>query len=128
MANLHFFKVQYETKKMLYKANVVAEHKDDLMNFIRATMGTEEGFKITNIDDAGIIHAFTDKVIGGIRGTSKPTVTEETKQVFVCPWCESTDYQSNHALKIHITKTHIPQTPAAKAKIAKSKKEASDGE
>lgn len=102
---IQVFVVSYETKASTYKAYLLAESKEDAMTYLRLEMGEQEGFKIQNFESREEIHAITTQVLDKIRGPQlKAQVVETTK--LVCPWCESTDYETNHALKMHIVKAH----------------------
>jgi hypothetical protein len=102
---IQVFVISYETKASTYKAYLLAESKADAMTYLKTEMGKEEGFRIQNFESREEIHAITTQVLDKIRGPKQEvTVVENTK--LVCPWCESTEYESNHALKMHIVKTH----------------------
>lgn len=102
---IQVFVVSYETKASTYKAYLLAESKADAMTYLRTEMGDEEGFKIQNFESREEIHAITTQVLDKIRGPkTEAEVVKETK--LICPWCESTDYETNHALKMHIVKAH----------------------
>ncbi len=106
MAKLQVFMIDYETNQATWKVRLLAESREDAMGFLMQEVGDKaEGFKINNFDMRDEIHAITSKVVDGIRGPERePEVIETTK--LICPWCESTDYETNHALKMHIVKTH----------------------
>jgi hypothetical protein len=102
---LQVFVVSYETKESTYKAYLLAQSKEDAMTYLKTEMGGNEGFKINNFESREVIHAVTTQVLDKIRGPKQEAqVIEQTK--LICPWCESTDYETNHALKMHIVKAH----------------------
>lgn len=102
---LQVFVISYETKDATYKAYLLAKDKADAMTYLKTQMGQQEGFKVNNFETREVIHAVTTQVLEHIRGPQKEAeVVEKTK--LVCPWCESTEYETNHALKMHIVKTH----------------------
>ena len=103
---LQVFVVSYETKQATWRVYLLAESKEDAMGYLMKEVGDKaEGFRINNFETREAIHAVTSKVLDLIRGPKQEAeVIENTK--LICPWCESTDYQSNHALKMHIVKSH----------------------
>ena len=109
MAKLQVFVVSYETKNATYKAYLLGESKEDVMGYLQREMGKEDGFRINNFESREEIHALTPKVIDGIRGPKQEAQVVE-KNTLTCPWCESTEYESNHALKMHIVKAHTGKT------------------
>ena len=102
---IQVFVISYETKASTYKAYLLAESKSDAMTYLKTEMGQEEGFRVQNFESREEIHAITTQVLDKIRGPKQEAeVVENTK--LICPWCESTDYKTVHALKMHIVKTH----------------------
>lgn len=102
---LNIVVVNYETDESTWKAVLVAESREDAVGYIKSKVGTEKGFKVTSIEQRDPIHAITSKLLDQIKGPEvKPEVVQET--LLVCPWCEATDFKSNHALKMHIVKQH----------------------
>jgi len=99
------FVVNYETKASTYKAYLLAEDRNDASAFITANMGKEEGFKFTSVEQREDIHAISDRVRAKMGITKTETEVVE-KRILTCPWCESTDYETLHALKMHIVKNH----------------------
>ena len=102
---IQVFVISYETKASTYKAYLLAESKADAMSYLRKEMGEEEGFKIQNFESREEIHAITTQVLDKIRGPKREAEVIENVKL-ICPWCESTEYETNHALKMHIVKTH----------------------
>jgi hypothetical protein len=114
-AQLQVFVVSYETKDATYKAYLLGDSKEDVMGYLKQEMGEQEGFRINNFESREAIHAITPKVLDGIRGPKEEAqVIENTK--LVCPWCESEDYGTNHALKMHIVKAHTGKSEKPKGK------------
>jgi len=110
MMGLQIFVVSYETEDATWKLYLMAESKEDAMGFLMKEVGDKaKGFRINNFEAREEIHAITTKVIDRIRGPKQEEkVVEKVK--LICPWCESTDYETNHALKMHIVKTHTGKT------------------
>lgn len=109
MPKLHVYSVDYETSEATWKVKLLAESKEDAMGYLMSVVGKAEGLKINNFDVKDEIHAITTKVVENIRGPEKePEVIETVK--LICPWCESTEYGNNHALKMHIVKSHTGKT------------------
>ena len=109
MAKLTVFSIDYETRESTWKVKLLAESKEDAIGYLRSLTGEAEGFRINNLDMKDEIHAITPKVLEGIKGPKlEPEVQEISK--LQCPWCESTDYENFHALKMHIVKTHTGKT------------------
>lgn len=103
---LSVFMIKYETDDSTWKVNLIAESREDALGYLKKEVGDKTtGYKITDLEHRDDIHALTTKVVGGIRGPAKEAeVVTETK--LICPWCESEDYGTLHALKMHIVKTH----------------------
>lgn len=100
------FVVSYETNKATWRVYLLAESKEDAMGYLMREVGNEaEGFRINNFETREEIHAITSKVLDGIRGPEQEVKVIENDKL-ICPWCESTDYKTNHALKMHIVKSH----------------------
>jgi hypothetical protein len=105
MVAIQVFVISYETKVSTFKAYLLAESKADAMSYLKAEMGDQEGFRINNFESREEIHAITTQVLDKIRGPKQEAKVVENVKL-LCPWCESTDYLSNHALKMHIVKAH----------------------
>lgn len=112
---LQVFVISYETKDATYKAYLLGESKEDAMGYIMSEMGDNEGFRINNFESREEIHAITPKLLDGIRGPKQEAQVVE-KNNLVCPWCESTEYGNNHALKMHIVKAHTGKSDKKKDK------------
>lgn len=116
---LQIFVISYETKQATWKLYLLAESKEDAMGFLMKEVGDEaEDFRINNFEARESIHAVTSKVIDLIRGPEKEPVRIETDKL-ICPWCESTDYETYHALKMHIVKAHTGKSTKPKPKVKK---------
>lgn len=100
---MNIFSVNYETDKSTYKLVCLAESREDAVGYITWRMGKEPGFKINAVEQREQIHAITPKLMDKLRPITNEKI--EVKQL-ICPWCESTDYASPHALKMHIVKSH----------------------
>lgn len=103
---LAVFAVDYETDDATFKAKILAESREDVLGYLKTQVGDKaEGYRIVNLEQRDDIHAITTKVLEAIRG---PEVTQEEKVVEVprCPWCQRTDFESDHAFKMHISKAH----------------------
>jgi len=104
---LQVFVISYETKDATWKLYLLAESREDAMGYLMQEVGNKaEGFKINNFDVRESIHAITSKALDGIRGPKQEEKVVELPPKLLCPWCESTDYETNHALKMHIVKSH----------------------
>lgn len=111
MIQLQVFVVSYETNKATWKVYLLAESREDAMGYLMKEVGDKaEGFKINNFEVREEIHAITSKVLDGIRGPSQEQEVVQLPAKLLCPWCESTDYETNHALKMHIVKAHTGKT------------------
>ena len=114
MVKLQVFTVDYETRESTWKVRLLAESKEDAMGYLMKEVGDKaEGFRINNFDMSNEVHAITSKVLDGIRGPEKEAEVLETIKI-KCPWCDSTDYETNHALKMHIVKSHTGKTQKPK--------------
>ena len=110
---LQTFVISYETNQATWKLYLLAESKEDAMGFLMKEVGNEaEGFRVNNFETREEIHAITPKVIDSLRGEEKVVVEEK----LVCPWCEATNYENYHALKMHIVKTHTGKSQIKKKK------------
>lgn len=96
------FVISYETKGVSWKLNLLAENREDATAFVIKKVGKEEGFRLNYIEQRENVHLVTDKVLDVIR----PPLPPEVKIQGICPWCESTEYTTLHALKVHIGKNH----------------------
>lgn len=105
--------ISYETNQATWKLYLLAESRDDAMEFLMKEVGNEaEGFRVNNFESREEIHAVTPKVIDIIRGPEK--VVEVQK--LICPWCESTKYETYHAMKMHIVKAHTGKSTKPNSK------------
>lgn len=126
---LFIFSVNYETRKSTYKAVITGDSREDVVGYMAARFGNEEGYQLTSIEQREEVHALTDKVLEVIRGPKvDPEVLTETK--LICPWCESENYSNFHALKMHIVKSHTApkdstpkKRPSTKGRRSLAKKE-----
>lgn len=109
MAKISVYSIDYETNEATWKVKLLAESKEDAVEYLKERVGSAEGFRINNMDVRDEIHAISVKVLEGIRGPEKVAEVKEVTKL-ICPWCESTDYDSYHALKMHIVKTHTGKT------------------
>lgn len=115
MVQLQVFVVSYETNQATWKVYLLAESREDAMGYLMREVGDKaEGFKINNFEIREQIHAITSKVIEGIRGPEKEAEVVVVPPKLICPWCESTDYETNHALKMHIVKAHTGKSQKPK--------------
>ena len=112
------FSINYETDKSTYRLICLAESREDAVGYITWRMGAEPGFKITSVEQREIIHAVTPKLMDTLRPVTNEKI--EVKQL-ICPWCESTEYGSPHALKMHIVKAHADSKETKTTKDAKKK-------
>lgn len=100
--NATFFAVNYETKEATWKLYILANDREDVKDYLLEKVGKTPGFRINSIEQREPIHDITTKVLDGLRPIPEP----ERIPLAICPWCESTDYKTFHALKIHIAKNH----------------------
>lgn len=113
------FVISYETKVTTWKVHLLAESREDATAYVVNKMGKEEGFRLNYVEQREPIHTITEKILDNIR----PPVPPDVKIQPICPWCESTDYTTLHALKVHIGKNHATteDKTAAKKKAAVQK-------
>lgn len=100
---MNIFVINYETDRSTYKLVVLAESREDAFGYLKWKMGEEPGFKINSMEQREQIHAITPKLLDKLRPVDREVVEQK---LLICPWCESTEYGSPHALKMHIVKTH----------------------
>jgi hypothetical protein len=112
------FVISYETKEATWKLHLLAETREDATQFLTARVGKEEGFRINWVEQREQIHYVTDKVLDSIRPPTPPIREVQP----ICPWCESVEYKTLHALKVHIGKNHATtedKTPKKKSTVKK---------
>jgi hypothetical protein len=108
---LKTYVISYETNQATWKLYLLAYSKEDAMEFLMEEVGNEaEGFRINNFESREEIHAITPKAKRIIAGPEKIVEVEK----LICPWCESTDYENFHAMKMHIVKTHTGKSQLPK--------------
>lgn len=111
------FVVSYETNQATWRVYLLAESKEDAMGYLMQEVGNKaEGFKVNNFETREEIHAITSKVLDGIKGPVPEAEVIELPPKLICPWCDSTEYETNHAMKMHIVKAHTGKTSKPKDK------------
>lgn len=113
---LYTFSISYETNDSTWKVFLLGESREQAIDYITKHVGEDNGLRFTSIDQRESIHAITPEILDKIRGPKPEELEPEKVRTLVCPWCESEDFKTNHALKMHIVKQHADSKKKEKEK------------
>lgn len=113
---MQVFVISYETDASTYKLYLLGKNQADAMTWLKMKVGGLPGYRMNNFESREEIHAITDQLVD-ILQKEKPETTVIEK--LVCPWCGANEYETPHALKMHIVKNHA----TSKKEDKKPKKE-----
>lgn len=100
---MQVFVVNYETDESTYKLYLLGKDQSDAMTFLKMRVGDLPGYRLNNFDTREEIHTITPQLLDMLQKEHPEPVVERR---LVCPWCEADNYETNHALKMHIVKNH----------------------
>lgn len=110
---MQVFVVNYETDESTYRLYLLGKDQADAMTYLKMRVGGLPGYRMNNFESREEIHQITPQLLDLLQKEHPEPVVERR---LVCPWCEADNYETNHALKMHIVKNHADSKKEVKKK------------